>query len=189
MMAAPNHSQVVHPLHRRTTSRVPKAPSAFVNPVFLPEYVERPPTRSDCATNRKRSRRLLSLRISRDPILHAIGTISQEAQPSFSPTMVLAIYPSMELSSDYESPPALPPSDSSPPVSDVKTSQVADDPTVDFQEYLIPCLIPPGFLPRLESTEAGRRVQPVFTTIDGWSRGERRMGLTLGAQEPCWRQI
>ena len=52
--------------------------------------------------------------------------------------------------------PVLSSSDSSPPVSDEKTSQDADDPTVDFQKHVISRLIPPEFLPHLEHVQVER---------------------------------
>ena len=50
----------------------------------------------------------------------------------------------------------LPPSNVSPPVSGEKTSQDAEDPTVDFQEHVISRLIPPEFLPHLEHVQVER---------------------------------
>ena len=50
----------------------------------------------------------------------------------------------------------LSPSDSSSPISDVRTGQDAEDPTVDFQEHVISRLIPPEFLPHLEHVQVDR---------------------------------
>ena len=42
------------------------------------------------------------------------------------------------------------------PVPDDKTSQDAEDPTVDFQEHVISRLVPPEFLPHLEHVQVER---------------------------------
>jgi inositol-pentakisphosphate 2-kinase len=49
-----------------------------------------------------------------------------------------------------------PPSDSILPTSNEKAGQDADDPTVDFQEYVISRLVPAEFLPHLEHVQVER---------------------------------
>jgi hypothetical protein len=52
--------------------------------------------------------------------------------------------------------PVLPPSSLSPPDPDEKTSEGAEDPTVDFQEHVISRLVSPEFLPHLEHVRVER---------------------------------
>ena len=47
-------------------------------------------------------------------------------------------------------------SDPTPPISNEKAGQDADDPTVDFQEYVVSRLVPAEFLPHLEHVQVER---------------------------------
>ena len=67
------------------------------------------------------------------------------------------------------------PSDTAPPTSNDTATQDAEDPTVDFQEYVIARLVPMEFLPHLEHIQVDRVwLEKMVSTHDGKRPAKRR---------------